>query len=103
MRRSLIVLVLAAVIFAACGSSSPTLDWSIYNHNCGANTDCIPIAVATTCECPLCDTRAINQSDEADYQKALQQYQAACKGTACSNIACPTVTAYCDNGTCQVH
>jgi hypothetical protein len=100
--RLIALLFVMGVLVAAC-SGGPSLNWSSYNRNCGADSDCIPIGVATGCECPLCNNVAINLGDETQYQKDYQAYEAACKGTACSNIACKVVTAYCDLGTCQVH
>lgn len=101
--RACEALVVCAVIATACSSSSPPpLRWSDYERNCGVSSDCVAIATATECECPLCDNMAINQADEQTYQKARASYEAACKGTPCSNFACVAVTPYCDNGTCQV-
>jgi hypothetical protein len=103
--RSLLLVVFcaAAVLAIACSGSSPGLYWT-YDRSCVGDSDCVPIAVVTGCECPLCDNRAINVMDQAQYEKDAKAYEAACAGTACSNIACPMVTAYCDGtGTCQVH
>jgi len=99
-----VVCVLGALAIACSGGSSPTLSWANYERSCVGDSDCVAIAVATGCECPLCDNRAINVVDQMQYQKDAKAYEAACVGTACSNIACQVVTAYCDGtGTCQVH
>ncbi len=96
--------ILGILAIACSGGSSPTLSWANYEHSCVANSDCVAIGVAAGCECPLCNNRAINVVDQAQYEKDAKAYAAACTGTACSNIACPIVTAYCDGtGTCQVH
>lgn len=97
------LLAMTTLVASACGGGAPQLRWSDYDRNCGANTDCTPIAVAQQCECPLCPNVAINAADLTSYTAARAQYDAACKGTQCSNIACVPVTAYCANGTCQVH
>ena len=94
--------VVSIVLVAACSGSGPSLQWASYAHNCGANSDCVPIADVSGCQCPLCSNRAINQGDLQQYQKDLVAYEDECAGTACSNMACPSVTPYCDNGTCEV-
>jgi len=99
----IILVVASASVASACGSGAPSLLWSDYTRTCGAASDCTPIAVATECECPLCNNAAINQVDIKSYNDARAQYEAACKGSPCTAIACAAVTAYCDNGTCQVH
>lgn len=100
--RLLLVLAAFVSIAAACGSGPPALHAADYDRNCGADSDCMAIADTSVCECPLCDNRAINVADAQAYANALKAYTDACKGTECSNIACAVVTAYCDNGTCQV-
>ncbi|HEY1957754.1 MAG TPA: hypothetical protein VGH28_19170 [Polyangiaceae bacterium] len=97
-----IVLIAFALASAACDASGPSLEWANYAHNCGSDSDCVPITDVSGCECPLCPNRAINQGDLQQYQKDEVAYQNACVGTACSNMACAAVTAFCDNGTCQV-
>jgi hypothetical protein len=101
--RTVIVsaLVLAAVA-VACGSSPPPLHAADYQRNCGADSDCIPIADASDCVCPLCNNRAINRVDQQAYNDALKAYNDYCQGTQCSNVVCTAVTAYCANGTCEV-
>ena len=101
MCRSVVVVVAGAAVASACGSASPSLRLSDYERNCGANTDCVPIAVATQCKCPLCNNAAINRVDLTKYNADRAKYDSECQGTACSNVACPSVTAYCSNGTCQ--
>jgi len=88
----------------ACDGSSPSVQWSHYARNCGADSDCVPMADESDCVCPVCPNRAINVSDIQQYQKDLVAYQNACadSGIACSNMTCPVVTPFCDNGTCQV-
>jgi hypothetical protein len=104
MKRVFLFALSALALVVACGGSSPGLYWTSYDRSCVGDSDCVPIAVATSCECPLCNNRAINLMDQLQYQKDQMAYEAACKGTPCSNIACPLVTAYCDGtGTCQVH
>ena len=103
--RVLTSLLMVGILVAACDTNSgPSLQAANYNRNCGANTDCITIADVSGCQCPLCNNRAINASDELQYKKDLLQYQSECvdSGVACSNMTCPVVTAYCLDGTCQV-
>jgi hypothetical protein len=104
MRSLTWVFFVTAALVIACGSSAPSLHWASYSHNCVVSSDCVAIGVAEGCVCPLCNNRAINLVDEQQYQMDAKQYAAACKGTACSNISCPVVTAFCDTtGTCDVH
>lgn len=100
--RSSLVLAGATTIASACGSSAPSLRWSDYTRTCGADLDCTPIAVTQQCECPLCNNAAINRVDIQKYNADKAQYLSECKATLCSNIACATVSAWCDNGTCEV-
>jgi hypothetical protein len=91
------------VLIVACGSSlPPSLHATNYDRNCVVDSDCVAIADTSQCECPVCSTSAINVADQTAYAADLKAYEDACKGTPCSNIACPNVTPYCDNGTCQV-
>ncbi len=101
MCRSTILAVAGAAVASACSSASPSLRLSDYQRNCGANTDCVAVAVATECKCPLCDNAGINRVDLTKYNADRAQYESACQGTPCGNVTCPTLTAYCSNGTCQ--
>jgi hypothetical protein len=105
LRSLTFVFCVLGVLAVACGGGSgPGLYWTSYDRSCVGNSDCVPIAVAAGCVCPLCNNRGINLMDQVQYQKDAMAYQAACAGTPCTKIACAVVTAYCDgNGTCQVH
>jgi hypothetical protein len=102
MGRSALVGVAGAAVVSACGSAPPSLRLSDYERNCGASTDCVPVAVATQCKCPLCNNVGINRVDLTKYDADRTQYESQCRGTACTNVTCPSVTAYCAAGTCQV-
>ncbi len=101
MCRSTFLAVAVAAVASACSSAAPSLRLSDYQRNCGANTDCVAVAVATECKCPLCDNAGINRADLTKYNADRAQYESECQGTPCSNVTCPTLTAYCSNGTCQ--
>ena len=101
MCRSTILVAAGAAVASACSSAAPSLRLSDYERNCGANSDCVAVAVATECKCPLCDNVGINRVDLTKYNADRTKYLSECQGTPCGNTTCPTLTAYCSNGTCQ--
>ena len=93
--RSALALVVLALAIACLAACDDTIEAEDYDRACGADTDCVAVAVGDLCSCS-CDVGAISLGGKVAYDEDR-------RGLECSNDCgpCPALpAAVCQAGTC---
>jgi hypothetical protein len=93
--------VLGALALPGCPGNT-TLDASRYQTTCVVDSDCVAVFMGDICSACTCHNDAISTSSRGRYNGDVGGIAPWCPQNFSTCGACPTVTAGCDAGQCQV-